>query len=92
MGILFGIQHTYGKVVLDIWLLGPHIGSGKGSFTGQSSTPLSSQEEDEIRKQLNDIDIPLTNKTVNVNAIGASLQLDGPWGGIRGGVSLGIRF
>jgi len=41
---------------------------------------------------LEDIDIPLTNTKVVVTANGASLELDGPWGGIRAGFSLGIRF
>lgn len=92
-GILFGIQHTYGKhIVLDIWLLGPHIGSGKGTFTGLSPRPLTPMEQDEVRNQLNNIDIPLTNKTVTVNATSATLQLDGPWGGIRSGISVGIKF
>jgi len=92
-GILFGVQHNYGKhIVLDVWLLGPHIGSGKGNFTGTSSSTLTTEEQDDIRGQLNDIDIPLTNKTVEVNANSATLKLDGPWGGVRGGLSLGIKF
>jgi hypothetical protein len=91
-GLLFGVQHVFGKVALDIWLLGPHIGSGKGTFTGLSSKPLSSNEQDDIRQNLTDIDIPLTHQTVDVNAGGAKLTLDGPWGGLRSGISLGIRF
>jgi hypothetical protein len=92
-GILFGVQKFLGKhIVLDIWLLGPHIGSGTGNFPGTTTSPLTTNEQDEIRSQLNDIDIPLTNKTVNVNANGASLKLDGPWGGVRTGLSFGIRF
>ncbi|MEO6187450.1 MAG: hypothetical protein ABIO82_00655 [Ginsengibacter sp.] len=92
-GILFGVQKTYGKhFVLDLWLLGPHFGSGNGDFNGISSHQLSSTEQDNLRSQLDDLDIPFTDKTVNVNANGASLKLDGPWGGLRSGISLGIRF
>lgn len=92
-GILFGMQHLYGKhIILDVWLLGPHYGSGTGSFSGVSSKPLSQTEQNNLKAQLEDIKIPLTNKTVNVNANGASLKLDGPWGGIRAGISLGVRF
>ena len=78
--------------MLDIWIFGPHYGSGKGNFSGASSRLLSKDEQNGLRDQLNSIDIPLTDKTVSVNANGASLQLDGPWGGIRGGISLGFKF
>lgn len=92
-GILLGVQKTIGKrIVLDTWLLGPHYGSGVGNFTGISSKTLSQSEQDDIRQNLEDIDIPLTDKTINVNANGASLKLDGPWGGLRVGLSLGIKF
>lgn len=92
-GIMFGMQHFIGKhVVMDTWLLGPHYGSGTGTFTGASSKPLSQMSQDDIKQQLENIEIPLTNKTVNVNANNASLKLDGPWGGLRWGVSLGYKF
>lgn len=92
-GILLGVQKTIAKIiVLDWWLLGPHYGSGSGNFTGITSAPLSQTSQDNLRDQLNDIDIPLTDKTVFVNANGAAMKLDGPWGGLRMGLSLGIRF
>ncbi|HWC52941.1 MAG TPA: DUF3575 domain-containing protein [Chitinophagaceae bacterium] len=92
-GILLGVQHFWGKrVVLDVWILGPHYGSGTGNFIGVSSKPLSENEQNDLRDQLDNIDIPLTEKTINVNANGASLKLDGPWGGFRTGLSLGIKL
>jgi hypothetical protein len=92
-GIMFGMQHFLGKhIVMDTWLLGPHFGSGTGNFTGASSKSLSQTEQNDIKQQLEDIDIPLTDKTVNVNANNASLKLNGPWGGLRFGISLGVKF
>lgn len=92
-GLLFGTQWALGKhLSLDLWLLGPHYGSGIGNFSGISSAPLTQLEQDNLRKQLEDFDIPLTNKTVTVNANGATLKLNGPWGGIRSGLSFGFRF
>jgi hypothetical protein len=92
-GLLLGSQWLLGKrVSLDWWILGPHYGSGTGDFSGKSSRALTSQEQNDLREQLEDIDIPLTDKTVNVNANGASMKLDGPWGGIRSGISLGFKF
>jgi hypothetical protein len=92
-GLLLGVQSDLGKhVVLDISFFGPHYGSGKGDFSGTTSQPLTPDEQDDLREQLEDIDIPFTDKTVNVNANGASLKLDGPWGGYRFAISLGVRF
>ena len=92
-GILFGVQKFFGeRIVLDIWIFGPHIGSGKGDFNGTSTRTLTPDEQEIVRQQLEDLDIPLTDKTVEVNANAASLKLDGLWGGIRGGISFGIKF
>jgi hypothetical protein len=92
-GILIGAQKDLGEhVVLDISFFGPHYGSGKGDFRGTTSQPLTADEQNDLREQLEDIDIPFTDKTVNVNANGASLKLDGPWGGYRFALSLGVRF
>jgi hypothetical protein len=92
-GILFGVQGFLGRhVVLDMWIFGPHFGSGKGDFVGTSSKSLTQSEQDDLRQRLEDIDIPLTDKTVNVDSNGVTLKLDGPWGGIRGGISLGVKF
>ena len=92
-GLLFGVQKALGKhLCLDLWIFGPHYGSGTGSFNGIPGTPLTQTEQDNLRQQLNDFDIPLTNKTVTVTANAASMKLDGPWGGIRSGISFGFRF
>ena len=92
-GLLIGFQNSLGKhIVLDLSLFGPHYGSGDGNFEGTTSQPLTPDEQDDLREQLEDINIPLTDKTVNVNANGASLKLDGPWGGYRFAISLGVRF
>lgn len=92
-GLLLGSQWALGKhFCLDLWILGPHYGSGKGNFSGIAGTPLTTEEQNNLSQQLNSLDIPLTTKTVIVNANGASLQLSGPWAGIRSGISFGIKF
>ena len=92
-GILFGVQKYLGKhLCLDWWFFGPHYGSSTGNFNGISSNPLTPDEQDDLKKQLNDLDIPFTNKTVIVTANGASIKLDGPWAGLRTGISLGVKF
>ena len=92
-GLLFGAQWPIGKsFCLDLWLIGPHIGSGNGLIDATPSTPLTTFEQNELRRTLEDLEIPLTRKTVTVSANAASLKLDGPWGGIRSGLSFGVRF
>lgn len=92
-GLLFGAHWNLSKrICLDWMIVGPHFGSGNGNFKGLSSRPLSQSEQQRVRDELEELDIPLTNKTVTVNGQGATLKLDGPWGGLRSGVSLGINF
>jgi len=92
-GIMFGAQWPLGKhVCLDWWMFGPHYGSGNGNFVGLASQPLTPAQQDVLRQNLEDLEIPLTNKTYAVNANGATLKLSGPWGGIRSGLSIGIKF
>jgi hypothetical protein len=92
-GLMFGAQWPLGKhLSLDWWILGAHYGSGTGNFTGTAGTPLTTTEQDDIRQQLNNLDIPLTTKTVTVTSSGASMQLSGPWAGVRAGICLGIKF
>ena len=92
-GLMIGAQWALGKYLcLDWWILGSHYGTGTGTFAGVPDRPLSPSEQNDLRQELEDLDIPLTEKTVNVNANSASLKLDGPWGGVRGGICLGVRF
>jgi len=92
-GLAFGAQWFLGKhLLLDWWIFGPHYGTGDGDFEGVSTQPLTQEEQDDLKKTLDDIDIPLTKKTVNVTATTASMKLSGPWAGIRAGILLGVRF
>lgn len=92
-GIMFGAQWSLGRhLTLDWWILGPHAGFGKGNLTGVSSRTLSVDEQNQLRENLEDFEIPMVNKTVSVNANGAIVDLDGFWGGVRAGISFGIKF
>ncbi|MEJ7822700.1 MAG: hypothetical protein WKF85_10290 [Chitinophagaceae bacterium] len=92
-GLLFGVQKALWKhMCLDLWFFGPHYGSGKGNFNGVSRKPLTPAEQAELKQQLDDLDIPLIDKTVTVTANGASVKLDGSWGGLRAGILIGLKF
>jgi Protein of unknown function (DUF3575) len=92
-GLMLGAQWALGKhISLDWWMLGPHYGTGKGDFSGQASQPMTIAEQNDLRQQLEDFDIPLTTKIVTVNANGANVKLDGPFAGVRAGISIGVKF
>lgn len=92
-GLMFGAQWFLGKsVTLDWWIVGAHYGSNKGLFTGIATIPLSAAEQADLKQTIDDIDLPFGTKTSVVNANGATINLSGPWGGARAGLTLGIRF
>lgn len=92
-GILFGAQWPIGKsFCLDLMILGPQLGSGKGLLSATASPPLTTNEQNDLKADLESLEIPFTRKTVTVNANGGSLKLNGPWAGIRSGISFGVRL
>jgi hypothetical protein len=92
-GFMMGAQWTLGKrICLDWWILGPHFGVSSGDFKSVPSAPLSETDQQDIENNLNDIDVPMFKQTVDVTADRVSMIFDGPWGGIRAGLSLGFKF
>jgi hypothetical protein len=91
--LLLGAQWFIGKsVTLDWWILGAHYGTSKGTFTGLPSVPLTTDEQTEIRDQINGVELPVGSVKAEVSASSVKAILDGPWAGLRGGLSIGIRF
>ncbi|MEY4884958.1 MAG: hypothetical protein RL151_267 [Bacteroidota bacterium] len=94
-GFMLGSQWVMGKrVVLDWWILGPHFGVAKGTLTGTNSTPISTADQNSLQTEIEDVlaAVPFVKNVIDVNANGAKVSLSGPWAGVRGGLSLGIRF
>ena len=90
-GLLLGAQWKLGgKVYLDWWMLGPQYGSANGTIDGKRA--LNVQEQQALRDELQDLEIPFAETTTTVDANGATLDIKGPWAGLRAGLSLGIRF
>jgi len=90
-GLLFGAQWKLSKLVyLDWWILGPQYGTSKGDITGKKA--LSAEEQEGLRKELEDLEIPLVDTKTTVDANGAKVNFSGPWAGLRAGISLGFRF
>jgi hypothetical protein len=90
-GLMMGAQWKLSKVVyLDWWILGPNYGRSNGDVSGQSS--LTSSEQQSLRDELDDLDVPLTDFTYDVNANGAAVKFKGPWAGVRAGLCIAFRF
>lgn len=93
-GLLFGAQWKLSKLVyLDWWILGPNYGISKGNIAGKSANGFDADEQEALRDALKDLeDLPLVKVKSEVNAEGAKVDFDGPWGGLRSGLSIGFRF
>ncbi len=92
-GLMFGAQWKLGKAVsLDWWILGAHYGQSSGTLTGTPSQALTQQEQTDLQSEIESLDIPLTKIRAEVTANSAKAIFDGPWAGIRSGLTIGIRF
>ena len=94
-GLMIGSQWFLGEKqnwVLDWWIIGAHYGFAKGDFNGKSSRLLTEKEQNDFQKELDNFDAPFVKYKSTVNANGANVDLDGPWGGLRAGLAIGYRF
>ena len=53
---------------------------------------MNAQEQQDLRDELNSMDIPLTKFTYVVDGNGAQMDIKGPWAGIRSGLAIAFRF
>jgi hypothetical protein len=90
-GLMFGAQWKLGKAVyLDWWIIGGSFGNSTGLI--KAATTLDQNEQEGLREELNNLDIPILDYTVRVDGNGAKMDFDGPFASLRGGLSLGIKF
>ena len=93
LGLLLGAQWNLSKsITFDWWILGPSYGMGKGNGVGSNSKNFTEQDKIDIKRELDNLDIPLTNKTYEIGENSVRMKLDGPWAGVRAGLTLGIKF
>jgi hypothetical protein len=53
---------------------------------------LSATEQSSLKTELNNFSVPLADVSNTVNASGATINISGPWAGIKAGLMLGIKF
>lgn len=91
-GLMIGYQfQILTKLVLDFQIIGGHYGTSKGDLNFASA--LTPFEQQELKKNLDEIDATPFKFTSTVSSTGARIMSDGPWAGIRAiNIGLGIRF
>ena len=90
-GVLFGAQWRLAKkFYLDWSIFGPQYGISRGNIAGKKA--LNAQEQADLKQELDDIDLPVGEIRSTVNASGATVDLKGPWTGIRANIGIGYRF
>jgi len=92
-GVLLGYQWALGKhMCLDWQIFGPHIGVSSGDFLGIPSSPLSQQDQTDIEEEFLKVESSLVEQTIDATADEVKMLIDGPWGGLRFAVTLGVKF
>ncbi len=90
-GLMLGAQWKLGKnIFLDWWILGANYGTSKGDIAGKKT--LTPTEQQSLRNELANLDIPLTKFTYVVDGNGATVNFKGPWAGVRSGICIGFNF
>ncbi len=94
VGIMAGVQWIVKKhFCIDLNIAGPHFGISSGSFSGTTDYDLTDADKSEIEKQINNLNIPLTKISYDYPMPNiARLKFNGPWGGVRVGLSIGVKF
>ena len=94
-GLMIGSQWFLGannNWVIDAWFAGAHYGKGSGDVVGRTDFTLTPKMQQDLKNELDQLDIPVISFDAKVNANGADAVLSGPWAGFRMGLSLGYRF
>lgn len=94
-GLMLGVQWLLGSKdnwVLDWWIGGGHYGFASGDLVGKTKYTLTPDQQKELQDEINNLEIPLVKYKADINANGGTVKLDGPWAGLRSGLSLGYRF
>ncbi|PZU86692.1 MAG: DUF3575 domain-containing protein [Chryseobacterium sp.] len=95
IGLMIGSEWFFGRNdnwVLDVWFAGGHYGGADGTITGKSDRPLTPSEQQQLQKDIEDLDVPVLKYKVTTSAGGATIIMDSGWLGIRSGISFGYRF
>lgn len=96
-GLMFGVQSNLSKrLVLDLWIIGGHIGSNNGLLTSNEISPsMNKTAEGTLQENLNSLNASGFVKIENriISSTSAEIKTSGGWLGLRVfSLSLGYRF
>lgn len=90
-GLMIGAQWRLGRsVYLDWWIIGGSFGTSNGLIN--ALTKLDKEEQDGLREELENLEIPILDYTISVDGNGAKLNFNGPFASLRGGLLIGFKF
>jgi hypothetical protein len=90
---MFGVQWALGKhISLDWWILGVAYGVSSGVLNGVPTPAIPEADLADVKREIEDMDIPMVKKTATVTPNSVRVDLTGPWAGIRSGIVFGVKF
>jgi hypothetical protein len=90
-GLMLGSQWRLGKsIYLDWWIIGASIGKSKGSIDGLVA--LDQNEQDFVREELENLDIPFVNYDLKISDTGVKMKFNGSFATLRSGIAIGLKF
>ena len=90
-GLSFGAQwRLASQWYLDVTFVGLSYGFASGELSGRRS--LDAEEQAEVRKAIDEVELPVVKYTYNVNDEGVDVKIKGPWANAKLAVAVGYRF
>lgn len=90
-GLAFGAQwRLASQWYVDVTFVGASYGFASGELNGKRT--LNAEEQAEIRKAINDFELPVVDYTYNVHDQGVDVKIKGPWANAKLAVAVGYRF
>ena len=90
-GLSFGAQwRLASQWYLDVTFVGLSYGFASGELTGRRS--LDAEEQAEVRKAMNDVELPVVKYTYEVKDDGVDVEIKGPWANVKLALAVGYRF
>lgn len=90
-GLSFGAQwRLASQWYLDVTFVGASYGFASGELSGRRS--LDAEEQTEVRKAIEEVELPVVKYTYEVNDEGVDVNIKGPWANAKLAVAVGYRF
>lgn len=90
-GLSFGAQwRLASQWYLDVTFVGLSYGFASGELSGRRA--LDVEEQAEVRKAIDEVELPVVKYTYDVNDEGVDVKIKGPWANAKLAVAIGYRF